>query len=166
MTSTSLFFPSVCGHRHRPIFFCASVFLFTSHFSSLHFTCSLLSFFSSMFSFVYPLPLRCLYFSFSPCSPPPSPYLSLSRRRCAERGRDGEPERRRYSRGKNGRDKLDKKEGEMRRDGGRDWERGKRKVERQSQHLSLKLMGNVTSYGVATEKEGGSQDGSLQPRWF
>ena len=26
---------------------------------------------------------------------------------------------------------------------------GKEKVERQSQHLSLKLMGNVTSYGVA-----------------
>lgn len=78
------FFPSVCGRRHRPIFFCASVFLFTSHFSSLHFTCSLLSFFSSMFSFVYPLPLRCLYFSFSPCSPPLPIFVTVSEAMCRE----------------------------------------------------------------------------------
>lgn len=41
--------------------------------------------------------------------------------------------------------------GEIRREGRR---ARHRKVEGQSQHLSWKLMGNVTSYGVETEREG------------
>lgn len=36
-----------------------------------------------------------------------------------------------------------------------EWRARQRKVERQSQHLSWKLMGSVTSYGV--ESEGGSE---------
>lgn len=163
MTSTSLFF-SLCLWTPAPthFFLCFCLLIYISFFiPPLHLFPSFLLFLHVFLCLPPSPPLFVLLFL--PLLPPP-PHICHCLGGDVQRG--AEMERRRYSRGKNGRDKLDKKEGEMRRDGGRDWERGKRKVERQSQHLSLKLMGNVTSYGVATEKEGGSQDGSLQPRWF
>lgn len=67
VTSSSLFFSSSLRLRMpAPTHFPLSSYLHLI----FHPSTSPVPFFSSIFSFVYPLPLRCLYFSFSPVLPP------------------------------------------------------------------------------------------------